>query len=396
MNVLFLFVSLPHLSNKSEMFPSLIHEFVNHGHNVFVSSKRKGIGETRIDEEAGIQVLRIKSEDFTGVSNNVKKALAYQEYVIKQRYYILKFWGDKKIDLIFTHSLPPELSYITAGLKRHFNCKVYLEVTDFTWQDAVAYDYFTKNGPIGLYYRFWEKRMFKKSDFIGVPTKENALFIKKLYPWINEDKFAVFPFWQMPIKTEKDEGLKDSLGLKDKFVVIYGGSVGAAQRIEHFVELADACAEFKDMVFLLLGKGSYLPVIKQMAENKHLSNVLFKDFIPQQDYLRLLASCDVGMIILNENMATPNFPSKAMSYLNMKVPILAALDHVTDFGSYLEENGAGLWGYSDDIETLKRQLLKYYNSKELREETARKGYDLFINNMAPECAYNSICSQIGL
>lgn len=396
MNILFLFVSLPHLSNDVGLFPSIIHEFVNHGHKVFVSSKGKDVKETKVTDEAGIPVLRIKCPEFTRVSNNVKKALAYQEYVLKQRHFVKKYWGKEKIDLIFSHSLPPELAYIVGGLKRHFNCKFYLDVPDYTWQDAVAYGYFKKNSPIGLYYRFWERLMFKKADFIGVPTKGNVTFIRNMYPWISEDRFAVIPFWLKPFDAAKDEGLKESLGLKGKFVVIYGGSVGAAQRIEHFVELAEACSEYKDMVFLLLGKGAYLPVIKQMAEDRRLTNVMFKDFIPQQDYLRLLASCDVGMIILNEKMATPNFPSKSLSYLNMKVPILAALDHVTDFGEYLQEKGAGLWSFSDDIDSLKKQLLKYYHSKELRMETAQRGYDLFIDNMTPECTYRFICSQIGI
>ena len=93
MNVLFLFVSLPHLSNDTEMFPSLIHEFARHGHKVMVSSKGKNVSETRVEEESGIPVLRIKCRDFTGVTNNVKKALAYQEYVLKQRHNVLKFWG---------------------------------------------------------------------------------------------------------------------------------------------------------------------------------------------------------------------------------------------------------------------------------------------------------------
>jgi len=396
MNILFLFVSLPDLSNDGGLFPSLIHEFVRQGHKVFVSSRGKNVERTEVKIEGGIPMLRVKCPEFTGVSSNVKKALAYQEYVVKQRFYIKKFWGKEKFEIIFSHSLPPELAYVVDGLKRHFKCKFYLEIPDFTWEDAVAYGYFKKNSPIGLYYRFWERKMFKCANFIGVPTKGNVTFIRNMYPWISEEKFAVFPFWLRPFEAIKDESLKERIGLKDKFVVIYGGSVGAAQRIEHFVELAEACSEYKDMVFLLLGKGSYLPVIKQMAEDKQLSNVVFKDFIPQQDYLRLLASCDVGMIILNEKMATPNFPSKSLSYLNSRVPILAALDHITDFGEYLEENGAGLWGYSDDIEGLKKQLLKYYNSKELREQTARRGYELFVNNMTPECAYNFISSQIGI
>ena len=396
MNILFLFVSLPTLSSSNGLFSLLIKEFKKNGHKVFVSSRGDNLEQTRIVEESGIPVLRIKSPEYTRVRNVVKKAMAYQVYVIKQHHYILKYWKKEKIDIIISHSLPPEIAYVVGGLKRHFRCQFYLEVTDFTWQDAVAFGYFKKNGLIGLYYRFWEHKMFSIADYIGVPTKGNERYIRKLYPRINEQKFQVFPYWQIPLDIKKDNTQKNILGLGDKFVVVYGGSIGGAQRIENFVELADSCASYPDMVFLIIGRGPELPKIKIIVEKRKISNIIFKDFIPQQDYLSLLAVCDVGMILLNENLATPNAPSKALSYLNLMVPILAALDHVTDFGEFLEENGAGLWDYSDNIEGLKTKLLKYYNSEELRIATAKHGRELFLNTMLPECAYKSICSQIGI
>ena len=182
--------------------------------------------------------------------------------------------------------------------------------------------------------------------------------------------------------------------MKDKFVVVYGGSIGAAQRIEHLVELAEATLDVKDIVYLILGRGAYLPVIKKMVEEKGLDNVVFKEFLPQNEYLSLLSSCDVGMIILHEKTGMPNFPSKTMGYLNMKVPILAALDYVTDFGVYLEENKAGLWAHSDDIPALKEKLMMYYNDRELCKETRQKGYNLFMNEMLPVNAYNKIMTAI--
>lgn len=394
MNILFLFVSLPDLSNDGGLFPSLIHEFVQQGHNVFVSSRGKNVEKTGVVIEDRIPVLRIKCPEFTGVSSNVKKALAYQQYVFKQRYYVKKYLGKEKIDVIISHSLPPELGYVVKGLKSLFNCKFFLEVPDFTWQDAVAYGYFKKNGPIGLYYRFWERLMFKQADYIGVPTKGNVSFIRGYYPWIDEKRFSVFPFWQKPIELKKNDSIRTELGLQDKFIVIYGGSVGAAQRIEHIIELAEACRKVEDIVFLILGRGAYLPVIKQMAEDKGLHNVTFKDFIPQEQYLQLLGACDVGLIVLNEKMATPNFPSKSLSYFNLKVPVLAALDHVTDFGNMMTENKAGLWAYSDDISSLKEKLMEYYYSKELRETTAQNAYNLFMETMTPKYAYSMIIKQI--
>lgn len=393
MNILFLFVYLPNLDSDSGLFTQLINEFRKNGHNVFVSAKGMDVDKTGIVVENGIPVLRIRSNDFTGVSSNVKKALAYQEYALKQRYYTKKFFK-KKIDIIISHSLPPELGYIVAGLKQHFKCPFYLIQTDFIWQDAVAFGYFGKNNPIALYYRFWENKMFKEADYIGCPTKGNVDFIKQYYPKIQDKRFDFLPFWANEITVKQDDDLKEKMGLKDKFVVIYGGSVGAAQRIEHIVELAEACKEYKDIAFVILGKGAYLDVVKDMVNDKGLSNVEFKAFLPQDQYLAFLASCDVGLIILNEKMATPNFPSKSLSYLNMRVPILAALDHTTDFGKYLVENNAGLWGYSDDIPTLKERLLSYYNSKELREQVMENGYRLFMNELTTTRAYERIINKV--
>lgn len=393
MNILFLFCYLPGLDLNNVLFAQLINEFKKNGHHVCVSAKGTGIAKTCVYQENGIDVLRIKCNDFTGVSSNVKKALAYQEYAIKQRYYTKKFFKNEKFDLIVSHSLPPELAYIVGGLKSYFKCPFYLIQTDFIWQDAVAFGYFSEKSPIALYYRFWEKKMFKKADFIGCPTKGNVSFIKKYYNFIKDEQFDFLPFWQNEINVQPNYQLREELGLKDKFVVIYGGSVGAAQRIEHIVELAEACRDYKDIAFVILGKGAYLDVIKGMVAEKQLENVVFKAFLPQDQFLSFLAACDVGMIILNEKMATPNFPSKSLSYLNMRVPILAALDHTTDFGEYLEDNNAGLWGFSDDIPTLKKKLISYYENKLLREKVKENGYKLFKNHLTTHQAYQTIINK---
>lgn len=394
MRVLFLLTGFPENGLKVGVYTQLAYEFLDNGHKVYVSTRGDNINKTHVSVENGIKVLWIRTHNFTGVTSNVKKALAYQEYALKQRYYTIKYFRSCSFDLIISHSLPPELSYVVKGLKRQFNCPFYLIQSDYIWQDAVAFGYFSRISPIALYYRYLEKRMFKVADFIGCPTRGNMAFIKNFYSFIDNSQFDFLPFWRNEIYVTPNNELKEEFGLKNKFVVIYGGSVGAAQRIEHLVELADACRDYNDIVFVILGKGAYLDVIKGMVSEKQLTNVEFKAFLPQEQYLSFLASCDVGMIILNEKMATPNFPSKSLSYLNMRVPILAALDHTTDFGTYLEENNAGLWGYSDDIPTLKEKLISYYENKELREQIKENGYKLFKNHLTTQHAYQTIINKV--
>lgn len=388
MNILFLFVSLPQLDSGNGIFASLIKQFKDNGHNVFVAAKAKNSCETAFCVEYGINVLRIGSNEFTGVSSNIKKALAYQEYTFKLRYLTYKYFKNDKIDLIISHSLPPELPFAVNYLKKKFGCKFMLIQSDYIWQDAVAFGYFSKSSIIAQYYRMWEKKMFNLADYILCPTKGNIDFIVKEYPQISRAICHFVPFWQKPaehlankVKPKEYEG---------KFVVVYGGSIGAAQRIERIVELADSVKDVEKIQFVLLGRGAYVDVIKGLIDRKGLSNIEIKPFIPQDEYLAFLSSCDVGMIILNEKMATPNFPSKALSYLDMKVPILAALDYSTDFGEYLEENNAGLWAHSDDIKGLRTQLMKYYDSLDLRKQVADNGKRLFESEMTPDKAYKKI------
>jgi len=394
MNILFLFCHLPTLDSNNGLFVQLVNVFVNHGHHVCVSAKGQGINKTQVVNENGIDVLRIKSHDFTAVSNNVKKALAYQEYSIKQRYYTKRIFKNEKFDIIISHSLPPELAYIVGRLKSYYKCPFYLIQSDYTWQDAVSFGYFTEGNIVARYYRYWEKRMIEQADYIGCPTKENISFIKRYYPYVKDESFDLLPFWLNELNVTPNYELKKEMGLDGKFVVVYGGSVGAAQRVDHAIELAEACKDKKEIVFVILGRGPMLSQIKRMAEERNLDNVVFKDFLPQDQYLRFLSACDVGLIMLNEKTAIPNFPSKAISYLNMRVPILAALDYVTDFGRFLTDNQAGLWAYSDKIQDLRQELLDYYNNSDLREQVKENGYKLYKTQLTTKHAYQTIMNKV--
>ena len=350
MNILFLFVSLPSLSVVNGLHTSLINEFKNHGHKVLVSSRGDCLNKTTLQNENDIHVLRIKAPKFTAVKNKIKKALSYQLYVFKQCYYIKKKFRNEKIDVVYSHSLPPELGLVIQRVKKIFKCSFFLEVSDFTWQDAVSFGYFRESSIICHYYKYWERKLFELADFIGVPTQGNVSYIKRLYPNMDIEKFHIIPFWQTPYQiTESDYCINNKLGLRDKFVVVYGGSIGVAQHAERLVELADSCKLITDIVFLVLGRGERLLSLKKYASDLKLNNIVFYDYLPQEQYLNLLSTCDVGLILLNEKMATPNFPSKALSYFNLKVPVLAALDYVTDFGVFLDNNKIGLWAHSDNI-----------------------------------------------
>ena len=84
---------------------------------------------------------------------------------------------------------------------------------------------------------------------------------------------------------------------------------------------------------------------------KKIKNVRFYDTIPQSDYLQLMSICDIGIISLHPNLFIPCIPSKTIGYWAVKLPILALVDSLTDYGSYvIERSKSGLWSLSTDVQ----------------------------------------------
>ena len=76
--------------------------------------------------------------------------------------------------------------------------------------------------------------------------------------------------------------------------------------------------------------------------------------LPKEDYDRMIAACDVGMIFLDHRFTIPNFPSRLLSYMQVKLPVLACTDPNTDIGKIIVEGRFGWWCESNDVESFDR------------------------------------------
>ena len=56
----------------------------------------------------------------------------------------------------------------------------------------------------------------------------------------------------------------------------------------------------------------------------------------------------VGLIFLDHRFTIPNFPSRLLSYMQAKLPVLACTDPNTDVGTVIVEGCFGWWCESND------------------------------------------------
>ncbi|HON08209.1 MAG TPA: hypothetical protein PLW02_08945 [Verrucomicrobiota bacterium] len=277
MNILYLSIALHHLSQKSA-FGDLAKEFIKNGHNVKIVAPMVSESIEGVNIEDGIEVFRFKTDQLIGNTSMIKKGLAYMKLIYQYPKAINKYCSGHKIDLIISHSLPPEIGIIVKRLKKKYNAKFYLMLCEYIWQDSVSLGFFKKNSLICKYYQHLEKTNIKTADYIGCPSQGNIDFVLKLYPWAINKNIHILHYSQSPIElsntNQKKEEIRAKYNLNNKFLAIYGGTLGIAQKIEYILDLAESCLDYENIVFILLGKGSAYNAIKQEVNNRKLNNIL--------------------------------------------------------------------------------------------------------------------------
>ena len=113
------------------------------------------------------------------------------------------------------------------------------------------------------------------------------------------------------------------------------------------------------------------------------------------EYDELVESCDVGLIFLDPRFTIPNYPSRLLSYLEYKMPVLMATDVNTDIGSIAEENGYGFWCENGDLEKFNLLLDKLASDPSLRNQMGENGYIFLEENYTVEKSYEIIMKHFG-
>lgn len=192
---------------------------------------------------------------------------------------------------------------------------------------------------------------------------------------------------------EYRENVRRKYGLPvEKPVFIYGGNLGKPQGIPFLIECLNANSNRQDCHFLVIGTGTELSQLQAWYEEKKPRSVTVMNGLPKADYDQLVKSCDVGLIFLDHRFTIPNYPSRLLSYLENKMPVLCATDPNCDMGPIAEANGYGYWSESNSVEAFTAILDKMIHSD--RKAMGEKGYEFLKENYLVENTYNAIMSHV--
>jgi glycosyltransferase involved in cell wall biosynthesis len=122
-------------------------------------------------------------------------------------------------------------------------------------------------------------------------------------------------------------------------------------------------------------------------------NSILLTALPKKEYDELVESCDVGMILLDPRFTIPNYPSRLLSYLENKMPVLMATDINTDIGPIAQENNYGLWCKNGDLETFNSMIYQLCSDRTLIPKMGEKGYQYLLDNYQAHISADIILSH---
>ena len=392
MNIIFLTLERILSFDDTDMYSGLMRKFRNEGHKVYIVSplERCFHQPTSYEEfeDGGLLRVKILNMQKTGI---VEKGLSTLLIESQYKRAIKKYLGDISFDLI-TYSTPPItlIEVIKYLKKKNPSAVAYLQLKDIFPQNAVDLGMFSENSLFYKYFRKKEKQLYLISDYIGCMSPANVDYVIAHNPYYPADRVEVAPnSIEVSSFIGKDKSILEDIGIPvDRPVFIYGGNLGKPQGIDYLISCLNENKDRKDCFFVVVGSGTEFGKLKQWYDSVAPSSVKVLAGLPKEKYDKLVKACDVGLIFLDNRFTIPNYPSRILSYLENKMPVICATDINTDMGQIAEKNGYGFWCESktpSDFTALVNKMLKSDIV-----EMGKMGYEFLCQNYLVQHTYDAI------
>lgn len=258
----------------------------------------------------------------------------------------------KKADVIYAYHPPATIAMPALVIGKLRRIPVVYDIQDL-WPDTLRATQMAQNSTVlnlvgrwcQLTYRLASKIVVLSPGFKkvllqrGVPDEK----VEVIYNWTLENSIA---------RRMRDEALMVQLGMKDRFNVVFAGSMGKAQGLRTVIEAAERLQHTTPRVQLVLaGDGVECAQLKRVAGEKGLKNVLFLPWRPVEEIGAILNLADALLVQLRKDpLFFITIPSKIQSYLAVGKPILVGVEG--DAADLIREAGAGIAYDSDSAASL--------------------------------------------
>lgn len=407
MNILFLTMTsgFEHIESRG-IYTDLMRKFCEEGHEVYIihpNERRQG-KDTSVVTKGKIHCLGVKTLNVTK-TNVVEKGIGQLMLESQFKRALKKYFGGVIFDVILYSTPPITFNDVIKYAKKASGGKAmtYLLLKDIFPQNAVDMGMLSKKGVKSVLYRMFRKKeeeLYRISDFIGCMSPANVDYVIEHNPMVSNRKVEIAPNSlellsdNLSVKDDADS-IRQKYGLPtDKPIFIYGGNLGVPQGIPFLMKCLETNADRDDCHFVVVGSGTYYQQLADWYKERKPKAVTVMKGLPKEDYDRLVQACQVGLIFLDYRFTIPNYPSRLLSYLEYKMPIIACTDPNSDVGTLAASNGYGFYCPSNDVDAFTLAVDRMLDSD--IKAMGKKGYVFLKANYMVQHTYDAIMKHCKL
>jgi colanic acid biosynthesis glycosyl transferase WcaI len=297
--------------------------------------------------------------------------------------YLISSLKARRPDIVISFDGYPLLGPLTAALiARHYQAKLVSVIYDLYPDIAIEMGKLTSHNLIRLA-RHLELLIYRNSHRI-VTLSEG--FRRTLIRERNVDarKVAVIPVWldaQDVRPLPRENAWRAQMNIpKEKFVVLYAGTIGLVAGAEVIIQAARQLAHEPNILFLLVGDGYGKEQVQLQSQDLGLRNVKFLPFQERAVLSEVQATADVSVVTLAPGRGRTSVPSKVLSYMAAARPIVAAVDDKCDTAELIRQAHCGLVVPPGRGPDLANGLLQYRRDAEQRSKAGEQGRNFYLKH----------------
>jgi len=196
---------------------------------------------------------------------------------------------------------------------------------------------------IGNYYISKESKLLKKSDDVILITEDFAPLMKEwnipteklhvIYNWAPLDEISVL---------QKKNAWSREHDLDNKFCYLYSGTLGLKHNPNLLLELAIKFQDNNDVMIVVISEGIGADMLRDHQSKHNLTNLRIIDFQPFDRLREVLATADILVGILEPEAGVYSAPSKVLTYMCAKRPLLLAIPKENISARIVLETNSGI------------------------------------------------------
>ena len=338
----------------------------------------------------GVRIHRLWIYAATGTG--IKRVLNYASFTTSSFIGLMKA---QRPDYLFVESPPLFLGVPAIMWGAHKKVPVIFNVADL-WPDSIKELGVMKDGIAMRWLESLEAWIYRKSSYVNAVTEgiKETLLTKKNVP---QEKILFLPNGvdiSIFRPREPDLALARQIGITNKKVLVYAGTMGVAHGLEVALSAMRILQDkMPEAHLVLIGGGTERASLELVAKKWSLSNVTFLQPEAPEYIARLYSLAFAGLSTLKDS---PLFEGTRPSKI---FPIMASAKPVIYSGAgegarLIEEAKAGIVVPPEDPAALARAIVEISRKPELAEELGNNGRRYVEENLSWSRIVDSWLNQL--